>query len=360
MTGGEREVGVSDPGERSAPAGGSSEEWAADRPTRVAICVATCRRPQGLRGLLDGIDRQVYTKEPTPDLRVIVVENGAPGGASDVCAAVRPSWGWHLHYDSEPRLGIPYARNRALRCAGPWAEFIVFIDDDEVPEPSWLDELLHVQRVYGADVVNGALLRRYQDAVPDWMVRGGFLEPKHRPTGTRRERATTGNTLVRKAVFDAVGEFDERFALSGGSDTHFFLRARLRGFTIVWANEAVVYEDVPPGRATLGWFLRRSFRVGNTWSLCERDLRPGSRVRLALREVRKLARGIVGLPQALLSGKPATVHSLRRICEAAGNISGVFGYRYQEYRPSGWMMAQRNEAATSRPGVHPAGSSADG
>jgi succinoglycan biosynthesis protein ExoM len=324
-------------------------ECLADHRARVAICIATCRRPQGLRDLLEGIDRQVYTRGPMPELRVIVVENGVPADAREVCAAMRPSWEWRVHYENEPRVGIPYVRNRAVRCAGSWAEFVVFIDDDEVPEPCWLDELLRVQRAFKADVVAGPVLRRMQGPIPDWIERGHFFRPTPRSTGTLRAMAGTGNTLVRKAVCDAVGEFDERFATSGGEDTHFFLRVRLHGYTIVWASEAIVHEDVPPGRATVGWFLRRSFRVGNTWSICERDLHPGRGIRRIFRETKNLSGGVVGLLPALLSGKPATVRCLRRICEAAGNISGVLGYRYEEYRPGGWMMTRRTETPTSSP-----------
>ena len=35
---------------------------------------------------------------------------------------------------------------------GRW---LAFIDDDEVPEPEWLAELLRVQRTCGADAVRG-------------------------------------------------------------------------------------------------------------------------------------------------------------------------------------------------------------
>jgi succinoglycan biosynthesis protein ExoM len=316
-------------------------------PARVAICIATCGRTKGLRELLAGIDRQEFSKEPVPDVRVIVVENGTPAGAREVCAATRPSWGWQLQYAAEPRLGIPQARNRALRMASIWPDFVAFIDDDEVPEPCWLDELLHVQRMYGADVVDGALRRRFEEPVPDWIVRGRFFEPTERRTGTPRRSATTGNTLVRRSVFAAVGEFDERFALTGGSDTQFFQRVSQRGHSIIWASEAIVYEHVPRGRATVNWYLRRAFRIGNTWSLCQRDLHPGTRFRHARHELRKLVRALVDLPGAALSGQATLIRCLRRLCEAAGNISGAVGVRFQEYSPNGWMTSQRKESGGS-------------
>lgn len=330
-----------------AIAGTGTELEPADRhAVRVAVCIATCERPQGLKRLLGGLERLVFAKQPTPELRVIIVENGVPSGARDLCDAMGRSSRWRLQYESEPRVGIPYARNHAVRCARPWADFVAFIDDDEVPEPSWLDELLHVQTTYQADAVAGPLLRRFEGPVPDWIAEGRFFEQKRRPTGTPRHRASTANTLVRRAVFDGIGEFDERFALTGGEDTHFFLRAHLRGYRTVWADEAIVQEFVPRSRTTVGWLLRRSYRYGNTWSLCERELWPGHwvRVRRIGREVRNIVGSAVVLLPALLSGKVATVNCLRRICEAAGNITGVLGLRYEEYRPSRWMRAHREWA----------------
>jgi succinoglycan biosynthesis protein ExoM len=316
-------------------------------PMRVAICIATCRRPHGLRRLLEGIERLSFVKTPAPELRVAVVENGAAGEAREVCAEAADRYGCRVDYDVEPRVGIPFARNRAVRSVSGWAESVAFIDDDETPEPAWLDELLHVQRAYEADVVAGPAMRHFEGPVPDWIVRGRFFEQRRRPTGTRLERTATSNALVRTRVFDTIGGFDERFAVSGGSDTHLFLRAGLHGFRMVWADDAVVHESVPPGRATLGWLLRRSYRVGNTWSLCERELHPGAEIRRRrLRaETRKLVANTARLLPAALAGKVEAVRCLRRISEASGNLSGLLGMRYEEFHPSRWLRVRGERAA---------------
>jgi succinoglycan biosynthesis protein ExoM len=151
-------------------------------------------------------------------------------------------------------------------------------------------------------------------------------------------------------VFDTVGTFDERFGLTGGGDTHFFLRASLQGYRTVWADEAIVREFVPATRATMGWLLRRSFRYGTTWSFCERELWPGRRVRARRlgREVKNIARGLMALPGALAGGKVPTVRCLQGLCEAAGNLSGMMGIRYEEYRPSRWMRAHPRRRRTAR------------
>ena len=64
---------------------------------------------------------------------------------------------WQLVYAVEPRRGIPFGRNTAVRTAGD-VDFVAFLDDDETADPAWLVELLRVQRTTGADVVTGTVL----------------------------------------------------------------------------------------------------------------------------------------------------------------------------------------------------------
>ena len=45
----------------------------------------------------------------------------------------------------EGRRGIPQARNAAVAVALERADFVAFIDDDEVPSPLWLAELLRLR-----------------------------------------------------------------------------------------------------------------------------------------------------------------------------------------------------------------------
>ncbi|HEX2095675.1 MAG TPA: glycosyltransferase family 2 protein, partial [Longimicrobiaceae bacterium] len=235
----------------------------------------------------------------------------------------------------EPRRGVSSARNRAVAAARGWADFIAFIDDDEVPEPVWLDELLRVQSEYDADVVAGPVLQRFEGEVPSWVRRGRFFETRRHPTGFPREDPGAGNVLIRTAVLAGMDEpFDERFSLTGGEDTHLFLRLAWSGRRMVWADEALAYEWTPPTRTRARWILRRVYRSANTWSACERELRPSLRVgavRVAKGVVR-IAYGLALLPFSWLLGRHMVVRSLWYVCFGAGNLTGLTGLRYHEYR----------------------------
>jgi hypothetical protein len=69
--------------------------------------------------------------------------------------------------------------------------------------------------------------------------------------------AATANLFVRRAVFDAVGHFDERL-LSGG-DQEFGARAHAAGVPIDYAPAAVVHHAA---RRSLSELLAKAHRVG--------------------------------------------------------------------------------------------------
>ena len=190
----------------------------------VAICVITYQRPKGLRRLLNGLNCLTFSQSKHLDVRVIVVDNDSTGSASQVCESIIPSFKYPLTYSIESRRGISYARNRAIACVPPDTDFVAFIDDDEVPETSWLDELLTAQSKYDADVVSGPVLPYFpSETVATWVVKGRFFERPRYPTGYLRKTAATNNVLVCGEIFRSMDKlFDERFALTGGEDGHFF------------------------------------------------------------------------------------------------------------------------------------------
>ena len=301
---------------------------------KVAICVTTYLRPQGLARLLEHLDTLRFEKSPVPDLEVVVVDNDPEGSAAAVCEEWKSRIRWPLRYEHETRRGVSQARNRAVAATRD-ADFIAFIDDDEVPEPAWLDELLHVQAAYDADVVSGPVLERFEDGAPDWVRRGRFFEPRRFPTGHRHIDPGAGNVLIRTKALEGMDPpFDERFALTGGEDTHLFLRLANAGRVMVWANDAVAHEYIPRSRTRAKWILLRVYRGANTWSACEREFHPTLRASgmRAAKGVARIAAGVALFPVSWLFGRHMVVRSLWYVCFGAGNLAGMAGLQYNEYR----------------------------
>jgi len=305
-------------------------------PARIAVCVCTYRRPDGLARLLDAL-RQQRVADPAIAIRAVIVDNDATGPARAACESHASDFVLGLRFEVEPTRGITHARNRGVAAAGDDVDFIAMLDDDEVVEPDWLATLLRVQMACGADVVTGPVVPHFPAPPPAWVRDGRFFDRPRHPTGHEVPQAYTGNVLARRAVFEATGRFDDRFALTGGEDLQFFRRARRLGHRIVWADDAVVREWVPASRVNVPWLLRRAYRAGSTLGLVDREQGDGPWARPArvVRGAGRLTQGVLLMPVAMLA--PATrrvrvVRALMLVWRGAGMIAGVFGGRYEEYR----------------------------
>jgi succinoglycan biosynthesis protein ExoM len=302
----------------------------------VAICVASYQRHEGLQRLFDGLNELTFSKCETPELEVIVVDNDSAGSASAVCENIKSKFKWSLKYCIEEQRGISYARNRAIACSSKDADFLAFIDDDEVPIPTWLDELLSVQKNYDADVVSGPILPFFiKEDVPNWVVEGKFFEPRCHSTGDLLKVAFTNNVIVRAEIFRNTEKvFDERFAITGGEDSHCFMRLYHMGYKMVWADDAIVHEWIPENRTNIQWILRRGYRSWSTHSFCEKEFEPSIKVQ-AIRMAKGsglIIYGLLLLLPSIILKRHIFIKALLNICRGAGTFSGLAGKQYEEYK----------------------------
>lgn len=308
----------------------------------IRVCIATCRRNRGLDRTLTGLAAQQVPEDVGAGLAVVVVDNNPDGRARELVARRAADFPWPLDYVHERRPGLSHARNAALDAA-TGADFIAFVDDDEVPVAEWLARLVEVQRRHDADVVAGPVLPVFTAPPPEWLRRGRFLHPRRWPDGATLPTAFTGNVMVRMAAVRRAGaRFDERLGLIGGEDIHFFDRLRRAGAALHWADGAAVHEFVPPSRATLRWLVRRWFRTGGSDAfLCmDRHPGPGGRLRAALGGGARLAVGGVALGAMLLvaglGGPHRVVARLYTPARGLGMLAGALGLVLREYaRPGG-------------------------
>lgn len=302
----------------------------------ISVCVATYQRPEGLKRLLIGLNNLTFSKCKTPEIEVIIVDNDATGSASKVCSNLLLDFQWKMKYSIEQHRGISYARNKAIACVNKDTNFIAFIDDDEVPHTSWLDELLSVQQIHNADVVTGPALPHFiKSDVPNWVIQGKFFDPQRYPTGHPLKVAFTNNVLIRSTILKEINKtFDERFALSGGEDSHFFMRLFRAGYKLIWANEALVYEWIPESRTNMKWILQRGYLGWSRHSFCERELYP-SIILLAIRitkGIALIAQGLCFILPSLFFGQHQFIKALLRIYKGVGTLAGIIGMRYEVYK----------------------------
>jgi succinoglycan biosynthesis protein ExoM len=305
---------------------------------RVGICVSTFRRPQQLAALLDAIAGLRFSRDPAPQVDVVVVNNDTGTNIAPVLDTARTKLGDRLHGLEEPRRGIPQARNCAMHHAlSLGADYVAFLDDDEWPDPDWLEKLIEGALLNEAALVQGRVVPEYVVTPPSWAQQAGLFDggrdEKNLVRGQALTYAATNNLLVRADVVRAVGSFDEWWGTQGGDDTEFTLRASRYGFSIVWWPEAIVHEWIAPDRMTRRWIIRRGFRSGNTYGLICNRLGGswGSNCLLGLFSVLMLLVGIIKLPWGVLRGKVGAIIAVRELSYAIGNMVGALNLKYREY-----------------------------
>lgn len=301
---------------------------------RLTIAVATYRRLECLERILPALVEQLGRSRHLG--KILIIDNDPDAGARPV---VEGFGCFDVSYAHEPEPGISAARNLALLLATA-SRVIIFIDDDELPSPGWLDKLVSCWLTYGSDGVSGPAVARFDRPVDPWVRASGVFDRRTLPTGSVVPGAASNNLLLDLESIRKMGlTFDQRFGISGGSDTMLTRHISRQGGTLRWCDEAEVFDLIPADRATRPWVRRRTFRTSNTWSRVHLALadsvgeRICQRLSLSIRGLVRITRGVVMFTAGLAG------HSVDRqalgVCSVAsgsGMILGAFGYVWQEYR----------------------------
>lgn len=136
---------------------------------------------------------------------------------------------------SEAVVTIPHQRNVGVHAAK--GDVIVFIDASCQPQPDWLTRL--VERLDQEEqIVAGLVLSPQGTTGQKWIDRAVRKETQG---CDYIGECGAANLAFRRAVYDAVGGYDEEFTY--GSDIDFSWRAVDAGYRIRWAPDAVIRHD---------------------------------------------------------------------------------------------------------------------
>ncbi|MEL7301646.1 MAG: glycosyltransferase [Pseudomonadota bacterium] len=238
---------------------------------KVVVATLTRERPEMLKKLLFSWSNMALP--PNIDAQCLVVENDdSPKSLLVVEACSTFANGLALKYVHETELGIPFARNRAAREAlESGADLLAFVDDDERVDSEWLVELVRTHRETGAELIGGPVrveLGLADPSLTERMIFGSLEQrfrrkenracAKTRQGGTDGVTIVTSNWLARTGLFRDHGLwFDEKMRFTGGTDAKFYAEVREKGLKTAWSHKAIVYEEIPSGRLSLGYQFKR-------------------------------------------------------------------------------------------------------
>jgi len=216
----------------------------------ASVVVPTYNRAHLLPRALQALVEQDYPFE----YEILVVDDGSSDATSEVLADWTQRYPLRVRHLRQENTGPARARNRGAAAARGW--YVAFIDDDCVPERSWLaglEEALQRTPAAAGGVVNcgGGWVGRYINLE-------SVIDHAKVPNGTVAEPITL-NFAVRTEVFRELGGFDESIRVAGGEDTEFGLRLRAAGHTISYVPDARVHHQ---SRTGLVDYLRMIFRHG--------------------------------------------------------------------------------------------------
>jgi glycosyltransferase involved in cell wall biosynthesis len=310
----------------------------------IDLCICTADRDSYLAECLGAVAAMERAKILGHEVRLVIVVNGADGSAIDGVRRMAVATGLAATVIHEAVRGIPFARNRAVQTAlAQGAEAVAFIDDDDLPDPGWLGELVEVAGRTGADLVLGCWRLPADLALPPVLEDVGFFKAPD-PDATDRyglpEWAVTGNVLIRTSLIerlaDAEGKlFDPAFASTGGSDTDLFVRAHRAGGIVTAAPRSTVVRRWEPERISVRGVMRRAFRLGVSQAMIDLRYREARKNRRRLRRrLRDVAAAVAGL--AAVRSQAALGVQLVRIAEIVGEIHGRLGGKARYYESGEW------------------------
>ena len=288
----------------------------------LSVIVPTYRRPETLLVLLATLDRQIA--EIGEDEAELVVVDNCPDGSAKAAVTTRAPG---AVYVSEPRSGVAHARNAGVRQAR--GRYVIFIDDDQRPDPGWLQSY-RALALQGHAACFGRVVPEFAVPPPPHLrplLDALFSRDAKVSTGTditdKRAYMGTGNSMFERArCFGSETPFDPRFN-QGGEDV-WFLRQLVQdqGLRLIWSAEAGVCETVPSSRMTAAYLRRRRFHNGQLRCLVEAGGRNWGATAFWM---------AVGLGQAMAFGAAvlATLPVDRALSEAfaarmAGGLGKVF------------------------------------
>lgn len=205
------------------------------KPTPLfSVIIPTYQRNDLLAKCLHCLEPEIQTL-PFEQYEVIVTDDGSEVTAEQL---IRESYPW-VKWVSGPRKGPAANRNNGAKYAS--GEWLVFTDDDCLPDPQWLEAYAQARMIQQSYLVFEG--RTYVDR-----PRQSLAETS--PINESGGYLWSCNFAIQKQLFESLTGFDERFPHAAMEDVDFRLRLVKSEYKFSFVKTASVCH---PWRAKGGW-----------------------------------------------------------------------------------------------------------
>lgn len=302
----------------------------------VVVTIPTFRRPAHLLRTLES----VHNQQTALRVAIIVMENEAQDRAGAQAASPL--------FAAGERTGlviIAHDRGNCNAYNAGWvtalakfenALFIAVIDDDELADPQWIEQLTACQKIHNVAFVGGPQLPVFEGNPPQKWRKHPVFTPHYGATGPVDILYSSGNLLLTTDVLRTMPRpfLDLAFNFTGGGDADFMRRAKAEGYTFAWCKEAAVRETIPENRVTRAWITSRALRNGQLSALIEHRARQGTSGARFKTIAHSLVLALASVPRAAIKlvTTRSVLSALYPIHIAAGRLASEFGYANEQYR----------------------------
>jgi glycosyltransferase involved in cell wall biosynthesis len=221
---------------------------------RFSVVIPTDQRPESLERCLAALALQDIARDR---FEVVVVNDGGRDSPRDAVERYRDRVDVRLI--EQANAGPAAARNAGAAIA--LGDYLVFTDDDCLPDPHWLSALAASAEGHPGSAVGGRVDNALNDGIYSLASQQliDFLYGYYNVPGTAGRFFITSNLAGPAARFHALGGFDVTFPLAAAEDRDLVDRWREQGGVIVYDDRAVVRHAHPLG---LRSFCRQHLNYG--------------------------------------------------------------------------------------------------
>jgi glycosyltransferase involved in cell wall biosynthesis len=230
------------------------EAVAAERPFATVV-IATRDRAARLEQCLASL----ADSQPSEPFEIVVVDNGSTDATPAVVRQASQRWR-NVRLASEPKPGS--ARALQTGALGARGRVLIFVDDDMVAVPRFVDYHIRAHREHWGDCVLGDVRSAPGPKPFDRMLAYVFDGPR----GTLGEREAgpldywSGNASMSRDLYLGLGGYRDEFGdLGYGKDIDFGHRLVAAGVRLRFVKEALTYHQVSERFAER---LRKAQRMG--------------------------------------------------------------------------------------------------